>query len=834
VSRRLSPLLMRAGFRYQLRHRWQAVLALVGIAMGVAVVLAVDLASGAAKASFALSAEQLRGKATHRLVGADGQVAHEVYQSLATTPGHPPMAPVVSTRIRIAGRDGPMQLIGVDLFAEAAFRTELRRAIEGQTMLADWLARPDVIALSASAAEALAVGVGSRVTLGHAGVAHDLEVLAIHPDDGIASRDIVLTDIATAQVIAGLGNDVGHIDLILDEAAETWLRSRLPTGVKLVEVAAQTAGIAGMSSAFELNLTAMSLLALLVGLFLIFNAVSYSVVQRRHLLGRLRALGVGGAEILRLILAEALLLGVIGALIGSVLGIWLGQSLTRIVAATVSELYYQVSADAMQVGWPVLAKAVLLGLGGTLLAAWLPARQAAGIPPLTTLSRAALEQSARAMAPRLGGLGILLLVGGPILAFKLPGGVIAGFVGLFMLLLGAASVTPFALQLAQALFVRLPIGGVWPMASRDLARHLSRLATAAAALMVALAASVGVALMVESMRDSVSDWLQALLSADLYIAAEGFDDGAALPAGIAARAAQLPGVSATSRYRNRALTLDDRPVKLVAADLAPQSRAGFGFLAVAAADPWQLYDRGAVMISEPLSNRTGLGAGDVLRLPTPRGERAFDVAGIFRDYASEHGRIFMPLELYRDIWSDDRTDTVALFGADARALRESAVAQLSSGQPLVFTPAREIYRESMAVFDRTFRITEVLRYLSLLVAVIGVFSALMAIQLERRKEYAVLRALGLTRGQIAGLIATESALLGLLAALLAVPTGLAMAWILTDAIQLRAFGWSMPFRVPLPPLLLTLLLGIAAALLASLYPAWGAARRDPAPQLRED
>ena len=833
---RPSPLLLRAGLRYQLHHRWQALLALVGIVMGVAVVLAVDLANGAAKASFALSSEQLRGAATHRLVGATGQVPQALYRTLATTPGHPPLAPVISSRVRVPGRAGRLQLIGLDVFAEAGFRDTLPGVISGAATLGDWLARPDVMVLSASAATALAVQPGGRLRVLHEAVPHDLEVLAIHPDRSIASRDVLLVDIATAQTISGLGDHVSHIDLILDAAATAWLSGRIPAGVKLVEINAQAAGVAGMSSAFELNLTAMSLLALLVGMFLIFNAISFSIVQRRNLLGRLRALGVTADEVLWLVLIEALVLAIVGTAIGIALGVWLGAGLTRIVAATISELYYQVAADALQIGWPSLAKAALLGLGGTLAAAWLPARQAARTPPLTTLSRAALEQSSRDQVPRLALLGGALLGTGLLVAFRLPGGVVSGFAGLFILLLGAALVTPLGLRLAHALFVRLPIGGIWPMASRDLDRHLSRLATATAALMVALAASVGVAVMVESMRDSVSDWLQDLLSADLYIAAEGFDDGATLPAAAVAAATRLPGLSAISRYRNGTLTLGGRQVKLVAADLAAPSRAGFTFLARVQADPWTLYERGAVLISEPLANRLHLGAGDRLPLPTPAGEQAFTVAAVFRDYATEHGRIFMPLTTYQATWSDRRINTLALFrgDGDGAALRDAAVAELSGEHALVFTAAREIYRESMAVFDRTFRITEVLRYLSLMVAFIGVFSALMAVQLERRKEYAVLRALGLTRAQVAGLISTESALLGLLAALLAVPCGLLMAWVLTDAIQLRAFGWSMPFQVPLYPVLLNLVLGVSAAVLASLYPAWRSGWHDPAPQLRED
>jgi putative ABC transport system permease protein len=150
------------------------------------------------------------------------------------------------------------------------------------------------------------------------------------------------------------------------------------------------------------------------------------------------------------------------------------------------------------------------------------------------------------------------------------------------------------------------------------------------------------------------------------------------------------------------------------------------------------------------------------------------------------------------------------------------------------TSAAAILDESMAVFDRTFRVTEVLRVVSLVVAFIGVLSALMALQLERGKEYAVLRALGLTRGQIAGLISGESMLMGLLAACVAIPTGVLMGWVLIQSVQRRAFGWTMPFDVEPGLLMQTLLVGLLAAGLAALYPAWRAMHRDPAPQLRED
>ncbi|MDJ0833807.1 MAG: FtsX-like permease family protein [Gammaproteobacteria bacterium] len=832
----LSPLLLRAGFNYQLRHRWQAFLALVGITMGVAVVLAVDLANGAAKASFALSSAQLTGAATHRIIGNDGQVPAALYTRLFTSEDHPPMAPVITQTVKIEGYPGRYQLLGFDVFAEGAFRADLPSAIQGETSLGDWLARPDALAISQSAATALGLKLDDSLQISLQGQSHDLQVLVISDNDSVGSRDLLIADIATAQAISGMREQLSYIDLILDDDDLAWFNGRLPASVKLVDVQEQAEGVVGLSAAFELNLTAMSLLALLVGVFLIFNAMSFSIVQRRNLLGRLRALGVTRQEIYRLILAEALILAIIGSIIGCILGIWLGQGLTAIVAATISELYYQVSSDAMQIGPFTLFKAVALGIGGTLVASWLPAHQAARTPPLTTLSRAALEQSRVRQIPVLLGGGLILVLAGLATTFVLQGGIVSGFAGLFVLIMGAALITPVALPLAHRLLDRLPLGGVWRMATRDMQRHLSRLGTAAAALMVALAATVGVAIMVESMRSSVSDWLQDLLNADLYIAASGFQDGVSLPPGMIDEARQLPTVSALSLYRNIKLPIDGQRTSLIAAQLAAPSRQGFDLLQQQTDDAWSGYEDGGIMISEPLANRTGLAPGDSLRLPTPAGDVDFIVAAIFRDYASEHGRLFLDLSVYREYWQDARVDTLALFGksGQGQSLRQLVSERLADRYAVEFTEARAIYRESMAIFDRTFRITEVLRILSILVAFIGILSALMAVQLERRKEFAVLRAIGLTRSQVSLLIMLESAILGVLAALVAIPTGMAMAWVLTDVIQLRAFGWTMPFIIQPGPLWFTLLLGLLAALLASLYPAWQASRGHPAPQLRED
>ncbi len=829
-----SPMLLRAGLRYMLRHRWQGLLALTGIALGVAVVLAVDLANNGARAAFELSAKQLQGRATHRLLVPGATLPNQVYVSLQRQSGAPPMAPVVNGWVGIEGVPGRYRLVGFDLFAEAPFRSELARVSHRAGFTADWLTQPGALVLGDARARALGVAAGDTLNIVYRGNPATLRVLQVATSANAAADDLLLVDIATAKSVLDMQDRLSYVDLILDADQEQWLRQRIPAGVELQTVAEQAQGVTRLSAAFELNLTAMSLLALLVGMFLIFNAMTFSTVQRRTLFGRLRAIGVTPREVFGLILLEALILAVLGTLIGLLLGVWLGQGLTRLVAATINELYYNVSVTALNLDASSLLIASGLGVLATLTATLIPARHAARTPPLTTLSRSALEQAARRGVPLWASFGLMLLLAGLVLALVLPGGVIISFAGLFSLVLGAAMVTPMLIRVLHCLLARAALPGIWRMGVRDLDRHLSRLGIAVAALMVALSASVGVGVMVESMRDSVNTWLGDLLQADLYVTAESFDQGASLEPAIVDEVSRLQTVAALSHYRNRLLPIDGRRVEIIGAHMTPPSRQGFVFLS-GASSLWKEFDAGAVLVSEPLAYHLGLKPGASLQLPTPEGVLAVRVAAIFRDYASEHGRIFVDEAVYQKAWPDQQVDTLALFArdADVEAMRRE-VSELAARHAIAITPAGAILQESMAVFDRTFRVTEVLRAVSLIVAFIGVLSALMALQLERGKEYAVLRALGLTRGQIAGLIGGESLLMGLLAACVAMPTGVLMAWVLIESVQKRAFGWTMPFSVDVILLLQTLLVGLLATGLAAIYPAWRSAHRDPAPQLRED
>ena len=815
------PRLVLLGFvRHLLRHPWQLGLTVLGIALGVAVVVAVDLANSSARESFSSAVAALQGDATHSITGPNG-VPESVYVRLRRTLGERRSLPVVTAELTATAPAGQrITLVGTDALADAD-RSRAQIALTGTEDLAALLTDPSAGAWSASLGETLTLaGVAGEHTLRRHG-----EPL------GETGAGLVLVDIATAQAILGRQGRLDRIDLVLPaagDAALEHLRRDLPPGITLDEVAPRTQATAELSRAFQVNLLAMSLLALLVGMFLIYNTMTFAVVQRRALIGRLRALGVSRREVFATVLVEALMLGAVGTVLGLVLGVTLGGGLVTLVERTIDELYHPLTIGDMLIAPLTLIKGIGLGLAATVIAALGPAREAASSPVTAVLSRAELESAWRARVPRVVGLAIVLAAAGA-LVLMASDGLVGGFVGLFCIVIAVAVLVPLWVMLLVRLPRRRRLPWWLALAVGGVDRHLSRTAVAVAALTVAVATTVGVGVMVGSFRSGVDQWLAQLLNADLYVSPMGDERTLAEPTVRAVTNAE--GLTGVSTYRHRRLLVGGRFAYLVALDLADQALDGYQLLAGdenLARDA--LRNGQGMWVSEPFARRHGVALDDPLTLDTPAGPLTLPVRAVFRDYGSEHGRILLALATYRQMWADPAISSFGLYGpptviADVRdrLARQSGVAVSSDA---------EVHTESLAVFDRTFTVTQVLRVLAVVVAVIGVISALLALQLERSREYAMLRALGVDPTVQGRLIALESVALGLAAGLAAIPLGLVMAWLLLEEINLRAFAWSLPFVVQPRILIEAVLLAAIAALIAAIYPAVRLARRSPAQDLR--
>lgn len=837
-----------SSLRHLLRHGWQAALAVLGIALGVAVVVGIDVARESARRGFLESTEAVTGRATHHIIAGPGGVPDSVYTRLRVDLGVRAAAPVVEGVVRRAGRS--LRVLGVDPFAEAPFRPFVAPASRGLD-IGGLLTRPNAVLLSSANASTMGVAPGDTFSVLVSGDSRTLVLAGVfEPDDALSRRateDLLVLDIAAAQELLDRVGALDRIDLRLaagapGEAARERIAIALPSGLRVMDSAARAESTLGMTRAFEINLAALSLVALVFGTFLIYNAVSFSVVQRRSLFGLLRAQGVTRGQILAVVLGEAAMMGVAATAIGLAGGIALAHGLVGMVVRTVNDLYYAITVAAVQPSAAAMAKAAAMGVTATLLAALLPALEATSATPRTTMLRSVVESAAHVRAPRLAFLGVVAAASSIVVLALSTRSLPASFAALFLMLIAGALVAPAATivfaRAARPIAARA-FGLLGGMATSGAAATLSRTGPAVAALSVAIAVGVAMGVLITSFRGAVGQWLDHALQADVYVSSPATAANrieSALDPSLIRAIAAAPGVAGISTYRSVLLAEEAGDLRLIAADFFPRHRDAFRLLAGEADAAWSEFEAGGVLVSEPLAFRRGLAPGDTLVVPTDRGSRPFHVAAVFQDYATEHGVVFMDRATY-DAWFDDAVvGSLAVFASPGQDVSEliDRLRGLDTGGSVAFRSNRALRDASIEVFDRTFAVTAVLRALALIVAFTGVLGALMALELERTRELGLLRALGMTPGQVWGLVAAQTALLGLAAGLLSMPLGLVLAWMMVNVVNRRSFGWTIDLRVDAGILGEAMLLALCAAILAGAYPAWRMSRTEPAADLRTE
>jgi len=843
--------LARTSGRYLFRHPWQTGLALLGIALGVAVVIAIDISQHTAAESFARSTKTVAGAATHHIIGGPNGIDENVYIKLRragiVTTGANALAPLVDGPVTMVGHPGePLRVLGIDPVAAVPFATQWQPdgGTRGPFPLGALMTRRSAIAMSAETGERLGTRPGDQITLETGAGLQKVEVAAwieTAATEQAALDGYLLADIATAQELLDRRGRLDRIDVILSEDADpNDLADLLDPSLQLLATGTRLQSVQSMTRAFNTNLTALSLLSLLVGMFLIYNTQTFLVLQRRDQFGVLRALGFQRRDLITMILTEALVLGCLGSALGVALGMGMAHFLLGYVSQTVNDLYYAVSLSTPATTPSRLLRGVALGIGATLIAAAAPAIEASRVSPRLAMSRASLEKKMRGALRILGIVGLVAIVAG-LAAMMLPSkSIVAGFLSLFVVILGAAFVTP--LLTTGLIHVLQPVatrgfGVLGKLATRTVTASLSRTGVAVAALMLAVATSIGVGLMINSFRTAVADWLGSALQADFYVAETRRTPRYTLNPKLMARLNSAPEIAAVSSARRVQIESNRGIDQVVAYQLAERAKADFRFKGKTQPKLWPLFDAGeAVLISEPYSYHHGLQTGDSVQLRTDRGERDFPILGVFFDYGSEQGLIAMSQRAYFRFWDDRELSGVAIYLAPDvdRKVGRAIVATIIGDSPIQIRASREVLEISLAVFDRTFAITGVLRTLAASIAFIGILGALMALQLERKAEFGLYRALGLTAGQIRCLVVSETGLMGLVAGVIAIPVGIMMAATLVFVINVRSFGWTMELALTPTILLGGFGLAVGAALLAGLYPAQYMATLKPAEALRTE
>lgn len=846
---RLSTLIKLA-ISYSKGHPLQKFLLFLGISIGVAVVVSVDLANNSIGRSFQLSTKSITGRATHQIVGPSAGLDQKVYVDLRKT-HKKKAAPVVTDYVRIKRMDNRMMhLLGIDAFVDSEFRAYLgnEKGFVDENLLASLLTEPDLVLLSKDIANQFQIKKGEQIQLKTSKGIRNVTIAALlDSSDNFTKQAIsgvILSDISTAQEILQMENRISYIDLILDEKTPTSLESlqtSLPEGYKVVSLDKNQETVREMSKSFEMNLRALSLLALLVGMFLIYNTVTFSVIQRRFQLGTLRALGTTKREIFSLIITETLFWGLLGSIAGLLLGVALGTGIVKLVSQTISDLYFALTVNVFHLEILGLIKAFSLGMAASLISAFFPAWESANISPVEALRRSSLEKKISSNLLLLTFGGSVLMGLGAFLTWIPTRNLLISFAALLFIVFGAAMMVPlttkFLLRLAQ-LFLQKVSGVTVRMATRNISRSLSRTGIAVASLMIAVSVIVGVGTMVGSFRSTVVDWLSSTIRADLYIRPAN-DLVRELKADFKDKLLAIKGVKSvytiqtqriqTGRYTNSTIvslnkdTAQRKWLWRVADEKQLESLFNQGWVFVSETFAWKYQVQGQT--------------GETLLLLTEQGPQKFKIGGIFRDFSSEQGIIVLSENTYQRFWKDRSLFGISLFvkeGASVETIRQQIEKEYGEQYNLLIRSNQGLRNAAIEVFDRTFTITIALQILAGVVAFIGVLSTVMSLMMERSREIGVLRANGLTIRQLWKLVLTESGLIGLIAGLFAIPLGTAMAWILVFVINKRSFGWTLDFVLQTDSYVQAITIAISSAILAGIYPIVAITKKPVAELLRTE
>ncbi|MDZ4734684.1 MAG: FtsX-like permease family protein [Nitrospirota bacterium] len=858
---------------HALQRPYRALLSIAGVALGVLASVGIGTANIQVLRSFEQGVTTVAGPATLEITGHDLGVDESVITVVRAVDGVVSAAPVIEESVVVAQgeqRGQVLQVLGLDLLAEVGTRGfQVPQADTGLALEA--LLAPDALYLGRQVAADWNLGVGSIVEVTAGGRLVRLRVVGLVHNEAARSSlwdRLAIMDIAAAQLLFQSVWRLDRIELVttpgrpLDDIVAS-VRARLPPHLVVQRPAQRTKQVENMVWAFQLNLSVMSWVGLLIGMFLIYNTIAFAVAQRRREIGIYRALGMTKRRVAGLFLVEAGLLGLLGGLLGGLGGVWLARTLVSLVSRTISDLYAPIASGGLilsmdMVTLVAVAKGVLLGTVVSMVGALGPSVEAGRTVTVRALAPGDYESTHQLRAGLCGWISLVLLVLAGLCSLMGPVGDLPlfGYLATILLLGALSCLAPLCIQ---ALGMRRPFresktmmlgGSLRLIAADQTARHPGRNAVTVSALMVGLSIMIGVAVMVRSFRDTVEVWVDETVMADLIVAPQSWLQGKqagqasrALPGAWRSTLVAIDGIAAVDTLRDVYVDVDGQPVALVSRDLrlhAQRSRYQMmhGDSSVALQ---RAAETGGVLLSEVLATRLRLREGSKISITTPAGPVAVSVEGVFYDYATDGGKMVMDRTWYQRQWHDDRVTVFSIYlaaAADPEQVRQSIVSHVVGLDGVTVPPLvirnHELRKEILEIFDRSFILTYVLEAIAVLVAILGIVNTLVTAVLERQREFATLRAIGAGTRQVERLVLWEAAYLGLIGAVLGVVGGLLLALVLIHVINKQSFGWTIQMTVPGGVILKAVGLALTAALVAGYWPARWAARQPVVEGLREE
>ena len=865
--------------RAMLREKLRTAVTVLGISLGVGVAIAIRLANTGALHSFRAATESVAGETSIQITGSAGRFDEMLLADLGWLREYGQVSPVISGfAILDRSSEGPLetdrgayskrgpalQVLGVDVLRDRTIRRyRLIRTQENGTEpsareLLALLADPRSVVLTEQLARRQQISIGNRIALLIGDTRREFVVRGLLLDEGPARAlqgNFALLDIAAAQLAFNRLGLLDRVDIKLKpgldvNATENELQKRLPSGLSVVKPEAGYDQVEKMISAFQFNLSALGSIAILVGLFLIYNTVSISVISRRDEIGALRAVGADRKLVLSLFAGEAVLLTLVGTVIGLGLGVLMGRAAVQVTATTVQTFYVAAAATDSVVrntlGSGEVGLAFLVALPLSLISAAVPALEASRVRPIEAIRGA--QRLSRTFKPSKQHLviSLLLFVLGYVFSEQGPinGLPLFGYLAALSFMFGGAFLVPNVLWLACRVFGewRLlairpigPIGAIWSstgvafaLASANLRGAIQRVSISIAALAVALGMMVAISIMVGSFRDTVSYWVGETMVADIYARpvtrTSATDEGEISDEAIEAVRSD-PQVAAVYPFTTQELSYQGEPIVVGSGDFETFLRYGrllYKSPANAADKIREAIGQDAVAVNESFSLRFKKVVGDVVELPTVNGQREFRIIAIYYDYSSSRGWAVMDKNAYSRYFPYGRPNSMSIYlrsGADANDVSDRLSEIVNAKSKVVFATNGVLRREVMRIFDSTFAITYALEVIAIVVAALGVISTLITLILERRGEIAMLGFLGATRAQIRSMVVIEALIIGTVSQIVAIIIGYLLSLVLIYVINVQSFGWTIQFHVPIAFLAQSTPLILIVSAIAGLYPA---------------
>ena len=836
--------------RRVLEERLRTAVTVLGIALGIAVVIAIQLTNASSVRGFEAAIETVAGKTSLEVHGPGPGFDELLLNDVGWLRAYGDASPVIEGDALAATPDGAresIRVLGVDILKDRSIRdysllafTDDNRQPRVQEFLG-LLIDPRSIVLTEKFARRHGLAVDSELELTTGDVVERFRVRALLKDEGPARTldgNFALMDIAAAQLaFQRLGRlnrvDVRLADGVNIDRAEKEIRERLPEGLLVRRPERRGQQVEKMLAAFQFNLTALSYIALFVGLFLVYNTVSISVIARREEIGTLRALGTSRGTVLSMFLAEAASLAIAGCAIGVVLGRVLAEGAVRITSTTVDALYIAAAAEPVPLGvWHVLL-AFGIGVPLALLAAAIPALEAARVAPTAAMRGSDRLETRFRLNPRLLIVPLALFALGWWLSTLRPigGRPIGGYASALAIVFGAAFLVPavlyFACRIGERVLVRF-FGIEGRLATANLAAAIPRISISVAALAVSLSMMVAIAVMIGSFRETVIRWIDQTLQADLYVrpvTRTNIATESTISPEVVTAARAIPGVTAVDTFRSFDIPYGDATIILGSSDFEQEivrRKLAFKEPADGPAALTAAHVGNGAIVSESFAIRYERSVGDSVTIPTPKGEREFRIEGVFYDYSSDRGAMIIDRVVFTELYGDSAPTNLAVYlaeGVDPEAARQQLLdGKGDSHRIFVFTNAK-IRAEVLRIFDSTFAITTALEIIAIFVAIMGVASTLLTLVIERRRELAVLRLVGADRRQVRKMIVIEAMVIGGVSQTIGIGVGLLLSLVLIYVINVQSFGWTIQFRLPVAFLLQSTVLIVVATALSGIYPA---------------